>query len=300
MGILIKNGRVLDPANNTDAVQDILIKDGIICGVGANLQAPHSTNIIDAAGMWVTPGLIDMHVHLRDPGGRHKETIATGTRAAAAGGFTTICPMANTTPVTDCAEIVEYILATAKEEAVVHVAPIGSVTVGLEGRELSQIKEMKAAGICAISDDGKAVENPALFAAALEYAAALGLPVLTHAENLDLTGKGQINAGPHAEKLGLVGIPNESEEIMIARDIILARMAGAPLHICHVSTAGGIAHIQAAQAQGQRVTAEVCPHHFTLACEDIPGYHYFLRLVGDALQAQFFRMRAGVYLALAC
>ena len=269
--ILIKNGRVLDPANNTDLLLDVLIEGGIIRETGVNLLPPAYAKIIDATGMWVVPGLIDMHVHLRDPGWPQKETIATGTRAAAAGGFTTICPMANTDPVTDNEAVVEYILSAAKKDGIVHVAPIGSVTKGQLGQELSDIGEMQAAGICAISDDGKAVENAALFKSALKYAAKLELPVLTHAEDPKLTGKGQINAGPHAKKLGLTGIPNDSEEIMIARDIILAGAANARLHICHVSTAQGVEHIRAAKEQGLAVTAEVTPHHFTLADEDIPG-----------------------------
>jgi len=268
--ILIKNGRVLDPASGTDTVQDILIKDGEIREKGENLISDGIATVIDASAMWVVPGLIDMHVHLRDPGGHNKETIATGTRAAAAGGFTTICPMANTNPVTDTEEAVNYILLTAENEGIVHVAPIGSVTKGLQGEELSAIGEMQAAGICAISDDGKPVEDASLFKAALKYAAKLELPVLTHAEDLNLTGKGQIGAGPHARKMGLTGIPNDSEEVMIARDIILAKAAGAPLHVCHVSTEEGLAHIRAAKEQGLPITAEVCPHHFTLADEDIP------------------------------
>ena len=270
MSILIKNGRVLDPANNIDAVMDVLIENGIIVKTGQNLQS--TADIIDAKNMWVTPGLIDMHVHLRDPGGRHKETIITGTRAAAAGGFTTICPMANTDPVTDNEIVVEYILSKAKREGLVHVAPIGSVTKGLLGQELSAIGEMKAAGICAVSDDGKTVENPALFKTALKYAAMFNLPVLSHCEESRLAGKGQINAGPHAETIGIKGIPNDAEEIMIIRDIILARAAGARLHICHVSTAEGLAHIRTAQEQGLPITAEVCPHHFALVDEDITDY----------------------------
>ncbi|MCL2404175.1 MAG: dihydroorotase [Defluviitaleaceae bacterium] len=268
--ILIKNGRVLDPANETDAVMDIFIENGEIRETGVNLEHESCVKIIDATDMWVVPGLIDMHVHLRDPGGHHKETIQTGTLAAAAGGFTTICPMANTDPVTDTADAVEYILSTAEREGVVHIVPIGSVTKGLLGQELSAIGEMQATGICAISDDGKAVADAALFKTALYYAAKLELPVLTHAEDHKLTGKGQIGAGPHAKKLGLTGIPNESEEIMISRDIILARATGAHLHICHVSTAEGVVHMRAAKEQGLPITAEACPHHFMLADEDIP------------------------------
>jgi len=269
MNILIKNGRVLDPANGVDATLDVFIKDGVVYESGPDLKRDDATTVIDATDMWVTPGLIDIHVHLRDPGWQHKETIATGTKAAAAGGFTTICAMANTDPVTDNAEVVEYILSQSRKEGVVHVLPIGSATKGLAGQELSNMESMHKAGICAISEDGKAVDNPALYKAALKQAAALRLPVLSHCENAQLTGKGQINAGPQAEKLGLAGIPNDSEEIMIARDIILARAAEAQLHICHVSTAEGLVHIRAAQEQGQLVTAEICPHHFTLTDEDI-------------------------------
>jgi len=250
---------------------DILVVDGVIKNVDINIEES-SENVIDASGMWVVPGLIDMHVHLRDPGYRHKETIATGTRAAAAGGFTTICPMANTDPVTDNEIVVEYILSKAKKEGIVHVAPIGSITKGLAGQELAAIGEMKAAGICAISDDGKSVENPALYKTAMKYAAMFNLPVLSHCEDAKLTSKGQVNAGPHAEMMGLRGIPNDAEEITVIRDIILARAAGARLHICHVSTAEGLEHIRTAQRQGLPVTAEVCPHHFTLVDEDVNEY----------------------------
>ena len=267
MNTLIKNGRVLDPASGTDGILDVYIENGVIQEIGENLSI--SAKIIDATNMWVTPGLIDMHVHLRDPGGKHKETIATGTRAAAAGGFTTICSMPNTEPVTDNEFVVEYILSKAKKEGIVHVVPIGSITKGLEGKELSSIAEMKVAGICAISDDGKSVENPALFKAALLYAASHDIPVLSHCEDSRLTGQGQINAGVHADNLGLMGISNDSEELIIIRDIVLAKTTGARLHICHVSTKEGLVHIRAAQSRGLLVTTEVCPHHFTLVDEDI-------------------------------
>ena len=280
MSILIKNGRILDPANGIDAVMDLLVENGKIQEVGENLHVSDSESLdsktdiktIDAKNMWVVPGLIDMHVHLRDPGARHKETIESGSRAAAAGGFTTICPMANTDPVTDNEIVVEYILSKAKKEAVVHIVPIGSVTKGLAGQELAAIGEMKAAGICAISEDGKAVENPSLFKTALKYATMFDLPILSHCEDSRLTGKGQISAGPHAETMGFKGIPNDSEEIMIIRDIILARETGARLHICHVSTAEGLDHIRMVQCRGIPITAEVCPHHFTLLDEDITQY----------------------------
>ncbi|MCL2570942.1 MAG: dihydroorotase [Defluviitaleaceae bacterium] len=232
MSILIKNGRVLDPGSGIDAIKDIYIENGEI------REAGNAETIIDATGLWVTPGLIDMHVHLRDPGWPDKETIASGTAAAAAGGFTTICSMANTDPATDSPEVVEYIL---KEKALVHVIPIGSVTKSLQGKELSPFAPMKAAGICAISDDGKSIEDPAIFKAALEQAAALGLPVLSHAID-----ENQMN-----------------EPEIIARDIALAKETGVQLHICHVSTEAGLTHIKAGG-----VTTEVCPHHFTLTQDD--------------------------------
>jgi len=268
MRTLIKGGRIIDPANNVDAVADLLFEDGVIKEIGQGLDFA-AANVIDASGMWVVPGLIDMHVHLRDPGFLHKETIATGSRAAVAGGFTTICAMPNTNPVTDSAAIVEYITTTAKREAVANVLPIGSITKGLEGKVLSDMVEMAGAGICAVSDDGKSVENPALFTASMECAKALSLPVLSHCEDARLTGKGQITSGAQADSLGLNGIPAESEEIVVARDIILAKLTGVHLHICHISTAGGIEHLKMARQRGQSVTAEVCPHHFALCDEDI-------------------------------
>ncbi|MCL2198100.1 MAG: dihydroorotase [Defluviitaleaceae bacterium] len=253
MRILIKNGRVIDPANNIDEQIDVLVRSSQIHsvqGAGGILPEPGDT-VIDATGMWVVPGLIDMHVHLRDPGQLHKETIKTGTAAAAAGGFTTVCAMPNTTPTCDSAETVKYIKATAEKEATARVIPIGSITKNLAGEELSDFAAMKSAGIVAISDDGKTVENPALYKEAMHRAKALNLPILTHCEDTRLTG-------------------NEAEEIIIARDIILAKAAGVPLHICHVSTAHAVELVRQAQKAGQAVTAEVTPHHFTLTQEDMP------------------------------
>jgi dihydroorotase len=272
MNLLIKNGRVIDPSVNMDSRNDILVSDGKIVEIASSIRANENTKVIDAAGCWVTPGLIDMHVHLRDPGQRHKETIATGTRAAAAGGFTTICCMPNTNPVADNEIVVEYITSKAAKEGIVNVIPIGSITKNLEGEELSAMGEMKDSGICAVSDDGKTVENPSLLKTAMKYAAMFDLPVLSHCEDLRLVGKGQINAGTQAELMGFRGIASEAEEIIIARDIVLARVTGARLHICHVSTAEGVKLIRDAQDAGLPVTAEVCPHHFTLTDEDITNY----------------------------
>ena len=254
MSILIKKGRVIDPANKIDAVMDVLVENGVIKLTAPDISPTSHNNaeIIDAKGMWVVPGLIDMHVHLRDPGQLHKETIATGTRAAAAGGFTTVCAMPNTEPTADDASVINYIITKAAKEGIVNVFPVGSITKGLNGKELSDFKAMKAAGICAVSDDGKTVEDAALYKAAMEQAAALGLPVLAHCEDV-----------------WLAGTTPAAEEIIIARDIILSRITGAKLHICHVSTARGVELIQKAQEEGHNVTAEVTPHHFTLTAEDM-------------------------------
>ncbi|MCL2577120.1 MAG: dihydroorotase [Defluviitaleaceae bacterium] len=244
MKTLIKNGRVIDPANGIDALMDVLIENGKIISVTSSCN-DNAKKIIDASGFWVTPGLIDIHVHLRDPGELHKETVKTGTRAAAAGGFTTVCCMPNTSPVTDSAERVEYINETAKKDGTVRVVPIGSITKGLLGEELSEMKKMKQAGVCAVSDDGKTVKEPAIFVAAMKLAKELDLPVLAHCE---------------------------PEEEIIARDIALAKETDTKLHICHVSTARGVELIRAAQESGQEVTAEAAPHHFTLTDEDNPTY----------------------------
>jgi len=251
MRLLIKNGRLIDPANNIDEQLDILLENGTVAEIGSQIS-DCGCEIIDATGMWVTPGLIDMHVHLRDPGLLHKETIATGAKSAAAGGFTTICCMPNTDPVVDAKNVVEYINDTAARDAIVNIIPIGSITWGLMGEELSDINGMKDAGILAISDDGKTVDNPAVLKAAMEYAASLNLPMLSHCEDSRLCGA-------------------EAEEIIIARDIILARVAGVRLHICHISTAEGVELVRAARAKGIAITAEVCPHHFTLTYEDMPS-----------------------------
>ena len=269
---LIKNGYVIDPANNIEEKLDLIFDGGIIKEIGKDLNNDDIENTIDAAGMWVLPGLIDMHVHLRDPGYRHKETIKSGTKSAAMGGFTTICPMANTDPVVDNEIVVEYINSKAAKEGIVKVVPIGSITKGLAGKELSAIGEMSQAGICAISDDGKYVEDPSLLRTAMNYAKMFNLPILSHCEDTRLVGKGQISAGPHADLMGFKGIPPEAEEIIVARDIILARQTGIHLHICHVSTKGSLDHIRRAKADSSSITAEVCPHHFTLCDEDITEY----------------------------
>ena len=269
--ILIKNGRVIDPANGIDDILDVVVVDGKVENVAKDISDADA-EVIDATGMWVTPGLIDIHVHLREPGFTHKETIATGTRSAAIGGFTTICPMANVNPVPDNEIIIEYINLKAAREGVVNVVPIGAITKGLKGEELADIGAMHKVGIKAISDDGLSVDNAGLLKTAMKYATMFGLPILSHCEDKTLTAGGQINAGATAEKLGLKGISADSESTIVARDIALARSTGAHIHICHVSVIESLEYIREAKARGQKVTAEVAPHHFILIDEDIKDY----------------------------
>lgn len=272
MDILIKNGRIIDPANNIDEVMDLLVSDGKIKAVSKNIDSD-CKNVIDADGFWVTPGLIDLHVHLRDPGFEHKETIATGTRSAAAGGFTTICCMPNTNPVIDNEVVVEYINMKAKRDGVVNVLPIGAITKGQKGEELSDIGRMASVGACAISEDGKSVEKASIMKNALKYAGMFNIPVFSHCEDISLVGKGQMNAGDKAALLGLNGISDDSEEVIVSRDIILASSVNAKLHLCHMSTKGCVELIKQAKERGINVTAEVTPHHFTLSDDDINDYN---------------------------
>lgn len=271
MDILIKNGRVIDPANNIDGIMDILISGEVIKRVEKNIEY-NAEKIIDASGKWVTPGLIDLHVHLREPGYEHKETIATGTRSAAMGGFTAICCMPNTNPVADNEILIEYIKMKAEREGVVKVLPIGAITKGQLGEELSDIGKMAEVGACAISEDGRSVDNAALMKTALKYSKMFKLPVFDHCEDLRLAGKGVMNAGEKASLLGLKGISNDSEEVIVSRDIILAESVKAKLHICHISTKGSVDIIRQSKQKGFDVTAEVTPHHFTLTEDDIEDY----------------------------
>lgn len=271
MNILIKNGRLIDPYNNIDGKMDILISNGVVAKVSENIANNNVDKIIDANNMWVAPGLIDLHVHLREPGYEHKETIATGTRSAVMGGFTTICCMPNTRPVTDNQILVEYIKMKAEREGVCRVLPIGAITVGQKGETLAEIGKMAKAGACAISEDGFTVENASLMKTAIKYAEMFNIPVFSHCEDVDLAG-GSMNAGDTATKLGLKGISNESEDVIVSRDIILADSLKAPIHLCHISTKGSVDLIKDAKARGSKVTAEATPHHFTLVDEDITEY----------------------------
>ncbi|MEY8320032.1 dihydroorotase [Lachnospiraceae bacterium 46-61] len=271
MKILIQNGQVIDPASQTNEIMDILIENGIISKMEKNITDKADT-IINAQENWVTPGFIDVHVHLREPGYEYKETIATGTRSAAKGGFTTICCMPNTNPVCDSDIMVEYIKLKSQREGVVHVLPIGAITKGQNGEELSNIGKMAKAGACAISEDGKSVPSSGLLKTAMKYAKMFDIPVLSHCEDIALVAGGSMNAGASAQLLGLKGISNDSEEVIVARDVILAKSTNSKLHICHMSTKGSVEILKQAKLAGQNVTAEATPHHFTLSDDFITDY----------------------------
>ena len=272
MNALIRGGRVVDPANGVDAVQDVLIQDGKIARLGKGLEAPDGTPVIAAAGKVVCPGFIDIHVHLREPGYEYKETVATGTKAAATGGFTAVACMANTQPVNDNRSVTDYILAKARSEGFVRVYPIGAVTRGLEGKELAELAELAEAGCVAYSDDGHPIMNAELLRRAMEYTLPFGLPIISHAEDAHLVHGGVMNEGAVSTELGLSGRPAAAEEVMVARDLCLAELTGAHLHIAHLSTAGAVRLVKEAKARGIRVTAEATPHHLLLTEEAVRGY----------------------------
>jgi dihydroorotase len=271
--LLLKNGRVVDPVNDRDGVYDVLVRDGRVARVGKGLTAPDDVPALDVpAGCIVTPGLIDMHVHFREPGQEHKETTLTGSRAAVAGGFTAVACMPNTSPVNDSASVTRYILEKAEAAGLARVYPIGAVSVGSKGEQLAEIGELKAAGCVAISDDGHPVRTALLMRRALEYAGMLDVLVIDHCEDPTLKGDGVVHEGAVASALGLRGIPGEAEEIMVARDVILSGLTGAPVHIAHLSTAGSLRAVREGKARGVCVTCEVMPHHFVLTDEALHGY----------------------------
>ena len=273
MNLLIKNGRIVDPVNQADQVADLLIADGKIMQIGQEISVAPNTETIDATGQWVVPGLIDLHTHLREPGYEYKETIRTGTLAAAAGGFTTICCMPNTRPVNDSQAVTEFILRKAATEGVVNVLPVGAITKGSQGEEISEMGDLREAGCIAVSDDGRSVMNSAVMRRAMEYAKMFRLPVISHCEDTNLSEEGVMNEGRVSTELGLRGIPNASEDVMTARDIELAALTGAHIHIAHVSTRGSVELIRRAKEQGIRVTAETCPHYLVLTDEAVTGYN---------------------------
>lgn len=274
MKILIKNGHVIDPANGRNGIMDVFIDKGIISEVGHDLELDGlEMEIIDAAGKVVVPGLVDMHCHLREPGFEYKEDIESGTRSAVAGGITSVACMPNTKPVTDNAGIITYIKARAKEAGYANVYPIGAVSKGLEGKELAEIGEMKFAGAVALSDDGRPVTESGLMRRAMEYAKMFDLKVISHCEDISLADDGYMNEGAVASEMGLRGISRAAEEVMVARDIIIAEAIDAPVHIAHVSTRGSVELVRQAKKRGVVVTCETCPHYFSLTDKACEGFN---------------------------
>lgn len=271
MKLIIKGGHVLDPAQGLNKKLDLLIEDGRIKALEKNIDS--DGQVIEAKGKFITPGLIDMHVHLREPGFEYKEDIESGTRAAAMGGFTSIACMPNTNPVVDSQSIVEFIKNRAKTRGIVNVYPIGNITKGSKGQEIAEIAELKEAGVVGLSDDGRPVASSDLMRRAMEYVKMFNLPIISHSEDLSLVGEGVMNEGYMSTVLGLKGIPKAAEEVMIARDIILAEMTGCPLHLAHISTLGAVRMVREAKQRGVKVTAEATPHHFTLTDEAVAGYN---------------------------
>ncbi|MDR2861289.1 MAG: dihydroorotase [Syntrophobacterales bacterium] len=284
MKILLENGRLTDPSQTMDETGDILIENGQISRIGPRLRAALSaseiqdTAVFDLTGMVAAPGLIDMHTHLREPGFEYKETIASGSAAAAAGGFTSIACMANTDPCNDNRSVTEYIIKQARQCGLVRVYPVGAISSGLKGTALAEYGDMKEGGIVALSDDGKPVMNSHLMKAALEYAASLKLPVIAHCEDINLSGSGVMNESFFSTELGLPGIPSIAEESMIARDILLAGYTRTAVHIAHVSTKGGAELIRTAKKKGIHVTAETAPHYFTLCDESLRTFDTCLKV----------------------
>jgi dihydroorotase len=273
MNLLIKNGRVIDPSQNVDEVVDVLVENGLVKEIGKGLTAPEGVKTINASGKYVVPGLIDMHVHLRDPGLEYKEDIVSGTKAAAVGGFTSVCCMPNTKPTIDNKAVASYIINKAREVGLCNVFPVGSITYGLAGERMSEMGELKETGCVAVSDDGRPVVNSELMMRSLQYAQGMGIMVISHAEELDLVGSGVMNEGFTSTELGLKGIPRVAEDIATAREVMLSEYTNAPIHIAHVSTKGSVRIIRNAKARGVKVTCETAPHYFTLTDDAVRGYN---------------------------
>lgn len=270
--LLIKGGRVVDPSQNLDEVRDVLLADGKVSALDSSLEAPAEARSVDAAGLVVTPGFIDVHVHLREPGQERKETILTGARAAAAGGFTAICSMPNTEPAIDDPAAVGFVVAQGRKAAAARVYPMGAISIGLKGEALTEFGGLVEAGAVAVTDDGRPVMDSGLMRMAMEYAQAFGIPVVDHPEDLSLSRDGSMNEGLISSRLGLKGKPNASEDIHIIRDILLAELTGGRVHIQHVSTRFGVDAIRQGRARGVRVTGEASPHHLLLTDRDVDGY----------------------------
>jgi dihydroorotase len=270
--ILIKNGQMIDPGRFV-GISDVLIEQGKIAAVGPNLPAPPGCTMIQAGGLLVLPGFVDLHVHFREPGFEYKETIQSGSAAAVAGGFTTVCCMPNTSPVNDNQAVTEFILERARVAGLANVLPVGAITKGSEGKELAEIGDLRRSGCVAISDDGRPVMNSLVMRRAMEYARAFDLTVVDHCEDLHLAEGGCMNEGLISTELGLPGIPAAAEDVMVARNLSLSELTGARLHLAHISTAGSVRMVREAKARGIAVTAEACPHHFTLTEEVVRGYN---------------------------
>ncbi len=271
--VLVKGGRVIDPSRQSDRAADVLIQDGRIAAVESNVTAPEGAETIDASGMVVAPGLVDVHVHLREPGKEAAETVATGARAAAAGGFTSVCAMPNTDPITDNQAAIGFIVKQANAANGARVFPYGAISIGQRGEHLAEYAKLVEAGAIAFSDDGHPVLSSHLMRTALEYAQAFGIPVADHCEEPSLARGGAMHDGVVSTRLGLKGIPAAAEEIMVARDVILSELTGGHVHLCHISTKGSVDIIRRGKENGVNVTAEVTPHHLTLTHEECEGYN---------------------------
>ncbi len=269
--LLIRGGRVIDPAQGIDGVLDVLLEAGRVSAVGNKLPAPEGARVIEASGRIVCPGFVDVHCHLREPGFEYKETIATGTRAAARGGFTTLCAMPNTNPPLDSRAAIDFVLDRAASEGAVRVLPIGNITAGGKGAELAEMAELAEAGVIGFSDDGMPVSDSNLMRQALSYSSALDLPIINHCEVHELSKGGSINEGWVSNRLGIKGVPGSAEDVMVARDVALAELTGGRLHVAHVSTVPSLEHVARAKDRGLKVTCEVTPHHLTLTDEAVMG-----------------------------
>ncbi|MEO8212123.1 MAG: dihydroorotase, partial [Myxococcales bacterium] len=265
MDICLRGGRVIDPGRNVDSEADVLLQDGRVARIDKGIAAglPATTRVLDVRGLWVAPGFIDLHTHLREPGQEYKEDIASGTRSAAAGGFTAVCAMPNTVPPNDCRAVTDLIVSRARAVGLTRVYPIGAVSKGQKGEELAEIGEMKDAGIVAISDDGRPVMNAELLRRAMEYARTFGLPLIQHCEDLMLSQGGSMNEGLVSTRAGIRAQPSTAESSMVARDIEICALTGARYHVAHVSTAASVALVREAKRRGLPVTCEVTPHHLT-------------------------------------
>ena len=278
MNLLIQNGRVVDPSQDLDAGLDVLITDGVVAQVGTSVRAPKGTEVFDASGCVVSPGFIDLHTHLREPGHEHKETIRTGTRAAVAGGYTAVCAMANTIPPNDERAVTEMIVAESRRNGLCRVYPVGAVSKGLAGEALAELGDLRYAGCVAVSDDGMPIANAQLMRRALEYTKMLGIPVVVHEEEPSLCVDGVMHEGYYSTILGMKGIPAVAEETMTWRDAFLARLTGGHVHIAHLSTSGAADAVRHAKKKGWRVTCEVAPHHFTLTDEEVRSFSTSLKM----------------------